>query len=84
MKSDAALAAENARFSKKRIGSIGSGVLRSQSTKAASSTAPTESAPTISGLDQPWPCPLMIPHVSESRPALASASPARSSALSGP
>ena len=84
MKRDDAFAAENARLRKNRMGSIGSVARRSQATKAASSIAPRTRAVTICGLDQPSEFPLTRPQTIPSRPALPSASPGRSSALSGP
>ena len=82
--SEAPFAAENALFSKKRSGSIGSFARASHATKAASRTTPTASEATICGLLQPSELPWTRPQTRPSRPPLASARPGRSSALSGP
>ena len=81
MKSDAPLAAENARSRKKRIGSIGSFVRSSQPTNAARITAPTTSEPTICGLVQPSEFPFTRPQTRPSSPSPPRTTPGTSSAL---
>ena len=84
MNSDATFAAANARLRKNRIGSIGCG--RPQlpgDERGEEHGAGGERADDL-GLVQPSPLPRMRPQTIPSRPALASARPGRSSALSGP
>ena len=84
MKSDATFVSANVRLRKKRIGSIGSGVRSSQSTKSAVRTAPPASEPTISVLPQPSSLPRTRPQTIPKRPALARPRPGRSSCADGP
>ena len=84
MKSEATFASANDGLRKKRIGSIGAAVRSSQATNAATSTRPSASEATISGLVQPWPFPRIRPHTIPNSPALASPSPGRSSLPPGP
>jgi len=74
----------NVRLRKKRIGSIGSSVRSSQATNAARRSAPAVTAPTISGEAQPTALPRTRPHTMPRSPALASASPGRSSFAAAP
>jgi hypothetical protein len=78
MNSEAAFEAANVRFRKKRTGSIGAGVRRSQSTKAAVSAMPKPSAVRTSGDVQPCPFPRTTPQTIPNSPALTSARPWRS------
>ena len=84
MSSDAVLAAANARLRKKCMGSIGSFVRNSQTTKAARSRMPPAREESTVMLVQPAPLPLTMPQTSPSRPVLTRARPGRSSALSCP
>lgn len=67
-----------ARLLKKRIGSIGSGVRSSQTTKATSSSRPPTIVPSTVALVQPSASARTIPNVTPSRPAPPSARPGRS------
>ena len=84
MKSDAPLAAANARLRKNRIGSIGSAARSSQATNAARMTAPATSEPTICGLVHPSEFPFTRPHTRPSSPSPPRTTPGTSRALSGP
>ena len=72
------------RSRKKPIGSIGSSVRSSQSTKSSVTTAPATSAPTICGDDQPTELPRTRPQTIPNSPPLASTRPGRSSFETGP
>ena len=80
----AALPAEKARERKKPIGSIGSLARSSQATKAATSTAPSRSEPTTSGLPHPAWLPRTSPHTRPSAPPVTSARPRMSRLVSVP
>ena len=84
IRNDDVFASANVRLEKNRIGSIGAFARSSQATNAATRVAPMTSEPTISGLVQPWPLPRTSPQTIPNRPALASASPGRSSLPPGP
>ena len=82
--SDAPFAAENVRFLKSRIGSIGAEVRSSQATNPTRSATPAASDPTISGLVQPCWFARTSPHTRPSAPAVTMATPGRSSRIDGP
>ena len=84
MKKTAALPAAKARFSNRRIGSIGSGARRSQATKAPISARPPAREPTISRLPHPAMFARTSAQTIARAPALTSARPRRSSPVSEP
>jgi hypothetical protein len=69
---------------KKRIGSMGVVVWRSQAAKAASRVSPVAIEPTTVALVQPSACERTIPNTTPSSPALASATPGTSRRALGP
>ena len=75
---------ENVAERKKRIGSIGARLRSSQATNAAIRSAPAISEPTISGLPQPSAFPRTSAQTIPNSPALARATPGRSSRPPGP
>ena len=82
--SDAAFAAEKPRLRKNRIGSIGCRRPELPRDERDEQRDAGTSEATIHGLVQPSALPFTRPQTTPSRPALASARPGRSSALSGP
>ena len=78
------MAAENVRLRKNRIGSIGDFARVSRKRNRPSTSAPAESASTISGLDQPTWFPRTRPHTIPKRPALARITPGMSSEVFRP
>ena len=79
MVSEATLVTAKERLAKNVIGSIGSGVRRSQATKPASSAAPASSVARIVELVQPSDCARTRPKTIPKRPPEASTRPGRSS-----
>ena len=84
VKNTAVLEAVNARERNRAGGSIGSRARRSQPTNAATSSAPAVSEATTSRLPQPAALPRTRPQTMPSAPAVISASPGMSRAVSGP
>src|SRR5262249_33843064 len=82
--SDDADAAENAREAKKRIGSIGARVRRSQVTKHTSTTQPAANASSALRLPHPTLPVWISPQTKASRPVPDSRMPSESSRRTGP
>src|SRR5712691_5887688 len=76
MKRDATFVSANVRSRKNCIGSIGADARSSQTTKAATSSAPATIGTTMPALVQPCSFPRTSPHTIPRSPVLASASPA--------
>src|SRR6266571_1322011 len=76
--SEVTLAAENSRFRKNRMGTMGARDRTSQATKEASRTPPRASGPATPRLPQPCSLARTRPNTMPNSPALASPSPGRS------